>query len=288
MSADPGPNPSAADTALPPDWWRRRRDQASYAHAVDRLRTPMTVLALVFTGGLLAELAWEVSGPTLVLVRIGNLAIWAAFAAEYLWLLRLAPDRGRFVRTHVLDLIVVLLPVLRPLRALRLVRVLAVALRSWHQVFSVLRHRGLGKIISSVGALMIVGGLITFVLEPQTFPTVADAVWWVLVTSTTVGYGDFAPVGHAGRLVATIIMLLGIGLVGVITANIVDFMSQEPATGTDPDPAGQPAAGPNQALAAPCQTCADTTARLARIETQLEALLGHLGPAGPAPPPASS
>ena len=251
-------------------WWRRRRDAEAFAEAKRRLRTPMTLLALAFTVGLVLELGRDLPLWANQLVLAMNGAIWVAFALEYLWLLRLAPDRTHYVRTHVLDLVIVLLPMLRPLRALRVLRLLAVAARSWQQVFSVLRHRGLGKIISSVAALMIVGGLITFALEPETFTTVGDAVWWVLVTSTTVGYGDFAPVGAAARLVAVIVMVLGIGLVGVVTANIVDFMMT--------DPEGQ-AASPKPAEW--CPSCEQTSQRLTRMEAQLDRLLALQADPGP-------
>ncbi len=245
-------------------WWRRRRDAQAFAKAERWLQRPMTVLALVFTLGLAVGFSQDLAGWARRTLLVVDAGIWLAFVAEYLWRLRLAPDRRRFVRTHVLDLMVVVLPMLRPLRAIRVLRLLAVATRSWRQVFSVLRHRGLGKVISFVVALMIVGGLITFALEPQTFTSVGDAVWWVLVTSTTVGYGDFAPVSAGARLVAVVIMILGIGLVGIITANIVDFMSEEGHGATDAGGA-----------AASCPACQDTAERLTRMEAQLEQLLAQ-------------
>lgn len=274
----------AEDVGAATDWWRRSRDAEAFEQAQSRLRHPMTVLALVFTVGLVLELGQELPRWADVTVTLVNATIWAAFALEYLWLLRLSPDRGRFVRTHVLDLVIVLLPMLRPLRALRLLRVVAVAARSWQQVFSVLRHRGLGRIISAVAGLTIVGGLITFTLEPQTFTSVGDAVWWVLVTSTTVGYGDFAPVGAPARIVAVMVMVLGIGLVGVITANIVDFMMTTD-TGTagaeNADAAGERTAG----ATVRCEGCQDTATRLHRMERQLDQLLTlHLDAAGTAEP----
>ena len=261
-------------TAAPPPWWRRSRDAEAFAQAQARLRNPMTVLALVFTVALVLEFSQELPGWATATVTATNLAIWAAFALEYLWLLRLSPDRGRFVRTHVVDLVIVLLPMLRPLRALRVLRILAVAARSWQQVFSVLRHRGLGKIISSVGALMLVGGLITFALEPDTFGTVGDAVWWVLVTSTTVGYGDFAPVGAPARVVAVLVMVLGIGLVGVITANIVDFMMTDaPAPAGAREPSTDP--GHDPPIDGGCAACQESVERLRVVEAQLERLLAR-------------
>ena len=265
-------------------WWRRSRDAEALDRAQSVLRNPMTVLALVFTVGLVLELSQELPGWATAAVTATNIVIWAAFALEYVWLLRLAPDRGRYVRTHLLDLVIVLLPMLRPLRALRVLRILAVAARSWHQVFSVLRHRGLGKIISSVGALMIVGGLITFALEPDTFGNLGDAVWWVLVTSTTVGYGDFAPVGAPARLVAVLVMVLGIGLVGVITANIVDFMMATEPTAPGPQ---EPDGAPRDATAQQdgCTACRESAERLSNIEAQLERLIAlHAGTGSDGPP----
>lgn len=263
-----------------PGWWRRTGNQDAYDHARRLLHRPMLVLTLVFTAGLVLEVRQDLSAAAEIAVRATNVVIWAAFVAEYLWLLRLSPDRRHYVRTHPLELLIVIIPVLRPLRALRLVRLLAVAARSWHQVFSVLRHRGLGKIISAVASLMLVGGVISFALEPETFGTVGDAVWWVLVTSTTVGYGDFAPVGLGARAVAVLVMVLGIGLVGVITANIVDFFLTEQRAGA----AGTDESGPEPG----CPSCQQNAEHLARIEAQLAHLLATASPTAPTDQPATS
>lgn len=56
--------------------------------------------------------------------------------------------------------------------------------------------------------------------ETPTIDNLADALWWAVVTSTTVGYGDFAPVTWPGRLVAVALMLIGIGLVGTLAATL--------------------------------------------------------------------
>jgi voltage-gated potassium channel len=51
-----------------------------------------------------------------------------------------------------------------------------------------------------------------------------DALWWGIVTITTVGYGDVAPVTPEGKVAASVLMLLGIGLFSAITATITSFM----------------------------------------------------------------
>ena len=57
----------------------------------------------------------------------------------------------------------------------------------------------------------------------------ADALWWAVVTVTTVGYGDKFPVTALGRGVAVVLMLVGIGLIGVLTATVASFFVSEKA-----------------------------------------------------------
>lgn len=54
----------------------------------------------------------------------------------------------------------------------------------------------------------------------------STAVWWSIVTSTTVGYGDISPTTLSGRLAAIIDMLIGIGLIGMLTSSITGYFSK--------------------------------------------------------------
>lgn len=56
-------------------------------------------------------------------------------------------------------------------------------------------------------------GISIHLLEPQTFPTIFDGIWWAIITASTVGYGDFVPHSTTGRIVAVILILLGAGFV---------------------------------------------------------------------------
>lgn len=250
-------------------WWRRTRDPEGFAEAKRRLERPMMALAVVFTITLVVGEVAEVSGATRAGLAAVNVAIWAVFAVEYVWLLRLAPDRAHFVRTHWLDLLIVLLPLLRPLRVLRLVRLLrvvqlaSVAAHAWRQIAAVMRHRGMGGLLVAVGALLGAAGAVAYAIEPETFAHLGDAIWWVVVTSTTVGYGDIAPVGMGARLVAVVVMIVGVGVVGVITANIVDYL-------VTPD-------GQAETADQRCPGCAENTDRLERIEQQLARLVKTQG-----------
>ncbi|MBO0958890.1 potassium channel protein [Neobacillus sp. MM2021_6] len=56
-------------------------------------------------------------------------------------------------------------------------------------------------------------GISIHFLEPETFPTIFDGIWWAIITASTVGYGDYVPHSFWGRLTALILILLGVGIV---------------------------------------------------------------------------
>jgi voltage-gated potassium channel len=75
-------------------------------------------------------------------------------------------------------------------------------------------------IASSTILVTVVGGVLMRFTDPKEFPNVADGLWWAIQTVTTVGYGDIVPTSPTGRLVAALVMVVGIGFLTVITATI--------------------------------------------------------------------
>jgi voltage-gated potassium channel len=61
----------------------------------------------------------------------------------------------------------------------------------------------------------------------STIHNFGDALWWAVVTVTTVGYGDKYPMTAGGRGVAVVLMLVGIGLIGVLTATVASYFVEE-------------------------------------------------------------
>ena len=81
--------------------------------------------------------------------------------------------------------------------------------------------RGAAVVIASVSTTITVGaGLLMTVADHNNFPSIGSGLWWAVQTVTTVGYGDHVPANVAGRLVAALVMLVGIGFLTVITAAI--------------------------------------------------------------------
>ncbi len=81
--------------------------------------------------------------------------------------------------------------------------------------------RGAAIVIATVTAtITLAAGLLMMVVDRDNYPTVGSGLWWAIQTTTTVGYGDNVPTTVAGRMLASLVMLFGIGFLTVITAAI--------------------------------------------------------------------
>lgn len=84
-----------------------------------------------------------------------------------------------------------------------------------------LKARRAGFLIGGTSlAIAAVCGLLMRVVDEQDFPNPGSGLWWAIQTVTTVGYGDHVPTTVAGKLMATLVMVTGIGLISVLTASI--------------------------------------------------------------------
>ncbi|WP_039946238.1 potassium channel family protein [Streptomyces sp. NRRL S-118] len=147
--------------------------------------------------------------------------VWGAFALDYVVRLVLSPERWAFVRRHPLDLAAVVLPLIQPLRLLRVVSTLLLMGRRARMAPQITLTT---YVAGSVVGLLMFGSLAVLHVERNApdgnIKTLGDAVWWSFTTMTTVGYGDHAPTTGLGRVLAVGLMLSGIALLGVVTANI--------------------------------------------------------------------
>ena len=95
--------------------------------------------------------------------------------------------------------------------------------------------RGAAIVIAAATMAATVGaGLLMTVIDRESFPTIGSGLWWAIQTVTTVGYGDHVPEDAAGRFVAALVMLIGIGFLTVITAAITSTFISRPAPEQQP------------------------------------------------------
>ena len=184
--------------------------------------TFLQVLGVIF----LAGYAWPIINPNLspALHSLCNwtlFVIWVFFAFDYFARLSIADDKRLFVRKNLLDLAAVALPFLPLLRAIRALAAVTVLSR---------RNRGsrsqqvTTSVVTLAFATWFVAGLAVTEAERHVdgsnIQGVGDGWWWAITTMATVGYGDTYPVSTQGRIVGTALMIMGVALLGTITASI--------------------------------------------------------------------
>lgn len=183
---------------------------------------PLLLLALAF----LVAYAWPVVDTSLdrdlrSYLTLVSWTVWGAFALDFAIRMGLADQRSAYARKHWYDAALIALPILRPLRLLRLIAFLRILNRS---AAGSLVGRATTYAVGTAALSVCLGAIAVLDAEQDAeganITTFGDALWWASTTVTTVGYGDRFPVTTQGRFIAVGLMLLGIAMVGVVTASV--------------------------------------------------------------------
>jgi voltage-gated potassium channel len=253
---------------------RSERDAAFLERFDARMRLPIIVSAIL---------------PLIVVPEAGDwvgvvvgIVTWLVFLVDYVVHARHLNRYGR-TRLGRFDLFVVvatapwfLLPNAHAggfvvlLRLARLAR-LAMASRGARRLF-----QRLGRVAAVATGVVVVGSLAAYYAEhpvnPE-FATFGDALWWAIVTLTTVGYGDIVPETTAGRWVAVAIMITGIAVLGLLAGALSSFFRLGQGETNGGPAAGEPA---NTAATSGDAALQALTAEVAALRRQVEVLTGQL------------
>ncbi len=194
-----------------------------------RAEWPLTVAALVFLGFYAAPILQpEASTRVIFWCRVGEEVIWLVFVVDYLARLYLSTRRKAYIRNHLVDLLVIILPFFRPLQALRLFLLLSLLNRYIGRPDRA--GRLVGSLIAATSLTAFIAALAVLAAERGApggnILSFGDALWWTAVTISTVGYGDHYPVTGSGQAVAVALMLVGVGLLTSIAATMASWLIQ--------------------------------------------------------------
>lgn len=154
-----------------------------------------------------------------------NYAIWAYFILDYSIQLLLTSNKFKFFKRHFVELILVAVPFFRPLQALRALLFTTKAGFRTRKTYA----RSIPILITGTTILMILvmGAAVLDIerLVPGShITTPSDALWWALVTVTTIGYGDAYPITTEGRLVAGTLIIFGVAMISALTASFAAWI----------------------------------------------------------------
>ncbi|MFG2116283.1 potassium channel family protein [Streptomyces sp. NPDC048718] len=195
-----------------------------------RMTIPLAVASAVFLAGYSVRvLAHDRIGQGWLNLCLGIvLGAWAFFVADYAVRVRLSGlGPLRFVRRHLLDTVIVVLPLLRPLSV---VSVYDRVQRRYDKPRLTLYARVMAYAGLTATLLGYTSALTVYFLEHDapgaTIRTFGDAVWWAAATLATVGYGDVTPVTPLGRTTAVGLMACGLALLGAVTGSFSSWLIQ--------------------------------------------------------------
>lgn len=220
---------------------RRRRQIAGTRPAggrhdlVDRIedatKYPMTALGTAWLVVGIVILTTDVNSSASTALVATLFSLWSVLLVEYLVRLVLTPDRRGYLRRRWVEPATVVLPALQGWHLIGIEKMGVVLHEAELRLELILKHHSLFRVLIAAVVTLVTGAWLVLLFDEHAkganIHSYPDALWWAVVTVTTVGYGDRFPVSAGGRVVAVVLMLLGIGLIGVLTATVASVFVKE-------------------------------------------------------------
>lgn len=207
-----------------------------------RIWDALIILLSVYTvGEFFIELVTKIPKPVQTGLENADFVICLLFLADWFYYLAVADSKKHYMKAHFVDLIasIPFAQVLRPLRivrAIRIVRLLRLVrgfkgAERFLSVFVKNKARSAMTIYVTITAIIyLYGTLGIYNFEAganKNIHSFGDAMWMAFTTLTTVGYGDCYPVTGGGRILCAVLVLTGMGLFSLFTAEFATFILKE-------------------------------------------------------------
>lgn len=188
----------------------------------------MAIIAVLIV---MLEFSTTLSITEIRIVNIADICVYIIFVLDYFIRLFTCSDKKNFLKCNIFDLIAIIplgFGTTNALSAFKLIKVVAYILRLLGNVKEILFTNGFIYALGSTFTITILGSIGIYIFEhgAENIEDYGDALWWSIVTVTTVGYGDISPSSNGGRLVASILMITGIGFLSMLTSTISTFFLQ--------------------------------------------------------------
>jgi voltage-gated potassium channel len=246
---------------------------------VDRIervtKFPMALLGIAWLVIAIVVLTTDVHSSASTVLVGGLFVLWVIMLVEYLVRLVVTPDSLGYLRRRWVEPATVVVPPLQGWHVVGIEKMSLLVREGELRVEAILKHHSLFRVLIAVAAVLIFGSWLVLLFEENAkgsnIHSYPEALWWAIVTVTTVGYGDRYPVTEGGRVVAVILMLVGIGLIGVLTATVASVFIKE-HTDANKDEFKKGHADLGQQLAVISDRLADVERRLGATPTEVAAV----------------
>lgn len=192
---------------------------------------PMALLGIAWLVIAIIIGTTDVTGKAPTVLVAVLFALWVILLAEYLVRLVVSPDRRGYLRRRWVEPATVMVPPFQGWHLVGIEKTSLLAREGVLRVQAVLKHHSLFRVLIAATGTLFVGAWLVLLFEEKAkgsnIHSYPDALWWAIVTVTTVGYGDRYPTTQGGRAVAVVLMLVGIGLIGVLTATVASVFVKE-------------------------------------------------------------
>ncbi|HCW53063.1 MAG TPA: potassium channel protein [Clostridium sp.] len=164
------------------------------------------------------------------IVRILDCMVYWIFVADYVIRFIFCKDKKKFLKYNIIDLIAIMplmyISSLKYGNAFKLIRVITYIIRLLSNIKEILFTNGFIYALSIITIITLLGAIGVYLCEVNVNEGISkfeDALWWSIVTVTTVGYGDVIVITRMGRIIAIMLMFTGVGFISMFTSTMSTY-----------------------------------------------------------------